>query len=120
MTKIFTASTTLVLIFLLSGCLSWVNRSNPNADYQQDKGNCEMLSYRSLPEQVTTGTRNNSTYTTNCNKLINQINCVSVPESGSINQASDQIIGMMRLDNLRQDYVNSCMRSKGWRLESDR
>lgn len=96
----------------LTGCGTWVNRQNPNANYQADNYDCQMQAARAYPPayDVTTAP---AVTNTNCYGYGNAANCTSTTTGGQPQQTGGDKNVYNRLSALL-----SCMSAKGWQMES--
>ena len=65
----------------LSSCGTWVNPSNPNANYQADYYSCQMQAASVYPVVMQTATTPSVT-NTNCTAYGNQATCTSTTNQG--------------------------------------
>jgi hypothetical protein len=96
-----------------ASCGTWVNHSNPNANYQADYYDCEMQAARAFPVQMQT-TTSPSVTNTNCTGYGNSATCTSTTSPGQTYNSG----GDVNLGN-RIGATFSCMGAKGWSLESE-
>lgn len=99
--------------FLLVGCGTWVNPSNPNANYQADLYACQSEAARMYPVQMQTTTTPDTT-STNCTIYGSSASCTSSTNPGhTYNSGGDLNLG----NRISAEF--SCLAAKGWRIQSD-
>ena len=119
----------LVSLFLI-GCQTtqWVKHGDPTANLERDQYECKRDSYGMVrtPNAVAAPSPTiPSTYSTNCNMLGNSAYC-NTTQTNSYTQAliaqSNQQMAQgwaeLGASINRQNIINECMRSKGWRKEA--
>jgi hypothetical protein len=103
----------LIALFLLAGCGTWVNPSNPSANYQADLYACQSEAARMYPVQMQTTTTPDTT-STNCTLYGSSASCTSSTSPGhTYNSGGDLNLG----NRISAEF--SCLAAKGWRIQSD-
>jgi hypothetical protein len=102
----------IILCASLAGCGTWVNPTNPNANYQADYYDCEMQAARTFPVQMQTSTTPSVT-NTNCNVYDSTASCTSTTSPGQTYNSG----GDVNLGN-RISATFNCMGAKGWRIQN--
>lgn len=102
-----------VLCIFEVSCGTWVNPSNPQANYQADYADCEMQAAQQFPIQMQTSKLPDVT-TTNCTVYGSTGSCTSVTSPGKeYNSGGDANLGN------RLSATFNCIAGKGWQLSSE-
>jgi hypothetical protein len=98
----------------LSGCGSWHKPGASDADFYNDKVQCQTMAQSAFPvNMVTNGVVTRTPTRTNCQQLYGgQVQCTTIPGTVIPAQQTDSnAIG-------RAGAMNDCLRGKGWSWKS--
>ena len=102
-------SSILAALTLLSGCGGWTRPNTTEAQFYQDRFQCEQQSASMYPIMMTSaGPGYQAPARTNCTSYGNQTNCTTTP--GTFVPASQSDVNAIA----RSSAFNSCLQSKGY------